>query len=81
QYNEEHGIVPKTIQKEVREVLDIGAVPTTPERRKLRLSQNEKQAMIQDLEKQMKEAARLLEFEYAAMLRDKIASLKGEKDD
>ena len=81
QYNEEHGIVPKTIQKEVREVLDIGAVPTTPERRKLRLSQNEKQAMIQDLEKQMKEAARLLEFEYAAMLRDKIATLKGEKDD
>lgn len=81
QYNEEHGIIPKTIQKEVREVLDIGAVPTTPERRKLRLSQNEKQAMIQDLEKQMKEAARLLEFEYAAMLRDKIATLKGEKDD
>ncbi len=81
QYNEEHGIIPKTIQKDVREVLDIGAVPTTPERRKLRLSQNEKQAMIQDLEKQMKEAARLLEFEYAAMLRDKIATLKGEKDD
>lgn len=81
QYNEEHGVVPKTIQKDVREVLDIGAVPTTPERRNLRLSQNEKQAMIQDLEKQMKEAARLLEFEYAAMLRDKIATLKGEKDD
>ncbi len=80
-YNEEHGIVPKTIQKEVREVLDIGALPTTPERRKIRLSQNEKQSMIQDLEKQMKEAARLLEFEYAAMLRDKIATLKGEKDD
>lgn len=80
-YNEEHGIVPKTIQKDVREVLDIGAVPTTPERRKFKLSQNEKQAMIRDLEKQMKEAARLLEFEYAAMLRDKIATLKGEKDD
>ncbi len=81
QYNEDHGIVPKTIQKDVREVLDIGALPTTPERRKIRLSQNEKQSMIQDLEKQMKEAARLLEFEYAAMLRDKIATLKGEKDD
>ena len=80
-YNEERGIVPKTIQKDVREVLDIGAVPTTPERRKFKLSQNEKQAMIQDLEKQMKEAARMLEFEYAAMLRDKIATLKGEKDD
>ena len=81
QYNEEHGIVPKTIQKDVREVLDIGVMPTTPERRKLRFSQSEKQAMINDLEKQMKEAARLLEFEYAAMLRDKIATLKGEKDD
>ena len=81
QYNEEYGIEPKTIKKDVLEVLNIGAVPTTPERRKLRLSQNEKQTMIQDLEKQMKEAARLLEFEYAAMLRDKIATLKGEKDD
>ena len=80
-YNEEHGIVPKTIQKDVREILDIGAVPTTSERRKLRLSLNEKQAMISDLEKQMKEAAQLLEFEYAAMLRDKIASLKGEDND
>ena len=80
-YNEEHGIVPKTIQKEVREILDIGAIPSTPERRKLRFSQNEKQAMIKDLEKQMKEAAQLLEFEYAAMLRDKIAALKGDKDD
>ena len=38
----------------------------------------EKQAMIKDLEKQMKEAAKMLEFEYAAMLRDKINALKGE---
>ena len=67
--------------KDVREVLDIGAIPTTPERRKLKFSQSEKQSMINDLEKQMKEAARMLEFEYAAMLRDKIAALKGEKDD
>ena len=81
QYNEEHRIVPKTIQKEVREVLDIGAIPTTPERRKIKFSQNEKQAMINDLEKQMKEAAQMLEFEYAAMLRDKIATLKGDRDD
>lgn len=81
EYNDAHGIVPKTIQKDVREVLDIGAVPTTPERRKLKLSRAEKQSMINDLEKQMKEAARLLEFEYAAMLRDKIASLKGDSND
>ena len=78
EYNEAHGIVPQTIRKDVREVLDIGAVPTTPERRKLKFSKAEKQSMIDDLEKQMKEAARMLEFEYAAMLRDKIASLKGD---
>jgi excinuclease ABC subunit B len=78
QYNNENGIVPATIQKAVHEVLEIGAMPTTAERRKIKLSQNEKQAMIKDLEKQMKEAARLLEFEYAAMLRDKIEALKGE---
>lgn len=78
EYNEKNGIVPSTIQKAVREVLEIGAMPTTEERRKIKLSQGEKQAMIKDLEKQMKEAARLLEFEYAAMLRDKIETLKGE---
>ena len=77
-YNEEHGIVPKTISKAVHEVLNIGALPTTPERRRMKFSQDEKQKMIKDLEKQMKEAARLLEFEYAAMLRDKIEALKKE---
>ncbi len=81
EYNDAHGIVPQTIQKDVREILDIGAIPTTPERRKLKFSRDEKQSMINDLEKQMKEAARLLEFEYAAMLRDKIASLKGDSDE
>ena len=79
-YNDEHGIIPQTIQKDVREVLDIGTVPNAASRRKLRYSKNEKAAMIADLEKQMKEAARMLEFEYAAMLRDKIAALKGEED-
>ncbi|MBQ8894219.1 MAG: excinuclease ABC subunit UvrB [Clostridia bacterium] len=77
--NEANGIVPTTIKKDVREILDIGAMPTTPSRRKLKFSQDEKQAMIRDLEKQMKEAAKMLEFEYAAMLRDKIAALKGEE--
>ena len=77
-YNEENGIVPTTIQKDVREILDIGTMPTTPTRRKLKFSQAEKQNMIHDLEKQMKEAAKMLEFEYAAMLRDKIRALKGE---
>lgn len=79
-YNDEHGIMPQTIQKDVREILDIGTVPNAATRRKLRYSKNEKAAMIADLEKQMKEAAKMLEFEYAAMLRDKIAALKGEED-
>ncbi len=80
EYNEVNGIVPKTISKDVREVLDIGAMPTTPSRRKMKFSQAEKDSVIKDLEKQMKEAARMLEFEYAAMLRDKITALK-EKDE
>ena len=78
EYNQQHGIVPKTIAKEVHEVLNVGALPTTPERRRMKFSKDEKAAMIRDLEKQMKEAAKMLEFEYAAMLRDKIESLKEE---
>ncbi len=77
-YNLEHNIVPQTIKKDVREVLEIGTVPSDTERRKLKFSRDEKNAMIKDLEKQMKEAARMMEFEYAAMLRDRIATLKGE---
>ncbi len=76
EYNEKNGIVPTTIKKEIHEVLDIGTLPSTPERRKMKFSQEEKQSMIRDLEKQMKQAAKMLEFEYAAMLRDKIATLK-----
>ncbi len=80
-YNEENGIVPQTIRKEVHAVLEIGAVPAEPKRRGPKFSKTEKQAMIRDLEKQMKEAARLLEFEYAALLRDKIEALKGDQGD
>ncbi len=81
EYNDKHGITPQSIEKEIHEVLEIGALPSTPSRRKLKLSMDEKQRMIKDLEKQMQEAARMLEFEYAAMLRDKIASLKGDSDE
>ncbi len=77
-YNEANGITPRTIQKDVREVLDIGTLPKGTSRRQLKLSMDEKASMIKDLEKQMKEAASMLEFEYAALLRDKIATLKGE---
>ena len=81
-YNREHGIVPKTIIKGVREVLEISraAEGDTKRGKKTRkLSEQERAAEIAKLEKEMKEAAKLLEFEYAAVLRDRIIELKGEK--
>lgn len=76
QYNQEHGIIPQTIKKEIHAVLDIGAVPKTASGRRVRLSKLERESVINDLEQQMKEAARLLDFEYASFLRDRIIVLK-----
>jgi excinuclease ABC subunit B len=81
-YNREHGIVPKTIIKGVREVLEISKSAeseNTRGRKKKKLSDQERAAEIAKLEKEMKEAAKMLEFEYAAVLRDRIIGLKGEK--
>ena len=81
-YNQEHGIVPKTIIKGVREVLEISKSAeseNTRGRKKKKLSDQERAAEIAKLEKEMKEAAKMLEFEYAAVLRDRIIELKGEK--
>ena len=75
-YNEEHGIVPKTIKKEVSELLEISKDATAPKREKL--TSRERDEMIRKLEHDMKEASRMLEFEYAAMLRDRIIELRGE---
>ena len=80
-YNNEHGIVPKTIIKGVREVLEISKTAegeTIRGRKKRKLSEQERAAEIAKLEKEMKEAAKMLEFEYAAVLRDRIIELKGE---
>ena len=76
-YNEEHGIVPQTIVKDVREILEISG-KSVSEQKKKRLTKAEKQKEIEILTRQMKEAAKLLEFEHAAMLRDKIKKLKEE---
>ena len=76
-YNEEHGITPKTIQKEVREILEIST--HTDEKPYKRLSARERQAMIAKLTAEMQAASKLLEFEHAAMLRDKIKELKEGK--
>ena len=80
-YNQAHGIVPKTIIKGVREVLEISQTPeeeTGRGRKKRKLTEQERAAEIAKLEKEMKEASKMLEFEYAAVLRDRIIELRGE---
>lgn len=77
-YNEVHGITPKTIQKDVREILEISTHADDKKPRK-RMSERERQAMIAKLTAEMRAAAKLLEFEHAAMLRDKIQELKNGK--
>ena len=79
QYNKEHGIVPKTIIKDVREIIEITSKKKTEENKNTgNMSAREKKEQIEILTAQMKEAAKLLEFEHAAYLRDRIAELKGE---
>lgn len=74
-YNEAHGIVPKTIVKDVRDILEITA-HEEKKRPGKKLTRAEKQMEIERLTKEMRAAAQLLEFEHAAYLRDKIAKLK-----
>lgn len=75
-YNEEHGIVPKTIIKEVRDVLQITPTAVRDEKTGKKLSRAERMQRIEQLTKEMKHAAKLLEFEHAAWLRDEIEKLK-----
>ena len=80
-FNEAHGIVPKTIIKGVREVLEISTTAedeTTRARHHKKLNKQEREAEIKRLEKEMREASKMLEFEYAAVLRDRIIELRGE---
>ena len=77
-YNQANGIVPKTIIKSVRDLIEISS--PTPERKGksgLKMTKAEKEKEIARLEKQMKEAARMMEYEYAAILRDQIIELRG----
>ena len=78
QYNKEHGITPRTIVKEVRELIDIRTHKDVPKNLK-KLSRAERMQMIESLKKEMKNAAKLLEFEHAAYLRDRIAELENGK--
>lgn len=79
-YNEEHGIVPKTIVKKVSDVLEISSKGETTEKKFGKLSKAEKQKLIDELAREMKDAAKMLEFEHAAYLRDKIKKLQGVSD-
>ncbi len=82
-YNRAHGIVPKTIVKSVRDVIEISRAADARSgkgRGGKDLTQKELQARITQLEKEMKEASRRLEFEYAALLRDEIIELRGKLD-
>ncbi|MEE0785488.1 MAG: excinuclease ABC subunit UvrB [Oscillospiraceae bacterium] len=74
-YNDAHGIVPKTIIKDVRALIEISKDAGADRRRQLR-TKADREAEIAKLEKQMKEAARMMEYEYAAVLRDQIIALR-----
>ena len=75
-FNEEHGIVPKTIKKDVAELLEISKDASEIKREKL--TKAERDEMIKKLERDMREASKMLEFEYAAILRDRIIELRGQ---
>jgi len=77
-YNRANGIVPKTVIKSVRDLIEISS-PTAERKSRtgIKMTKVEKEKEIARLEKQMKEAARMMEFEYAALLRDQIIELRG----
>ena len=77
-YNKEHGVTPKTIIKSVRDLIEISS-PTAERRGRsgVKMTKVEKEKEIARLEKQMKEAAKMMEYEYAAILRDQIIELRG----
>ena len=78
-WNKQHGIVPKTVIKSVRDLIEISA-PTAERKSRtgVKMTKAEKEREIARLEKQMKEAARMMEYEYAALLRDQIIELRGK---
>ena len=78
-YNQAHGIVPKTIRKDVRELIEITRQDTEARGKAgVKLTRAEREREIARLEKQMRKAAQMMEFEFAAVLRDQIIQLRGE---
>ena len=79
-FNRAHGIVPRTIRKSVREMVEIShSAEEASQLSKKKLSDRERAETIARLEKEMKAASKMLEFEYAALLRDQIIQLRGGK--
>lgn len=76
-YNEAHGITPESVKKKVADVIEIGK--KAPRATDKKLSRLERERMIEQLNAEMREAARTLEFEKAAFLRDRIRELKNQK--
>ena len=81
EFNRAHGIVPKTIKKDVRDIIELSPEQEKAGRRKdgVKMTESERREEIAKLEKKMREAAKMLEFEYAAVLRDQLIKLRGEK--
>ena len=75
-YNEAHGIVPKTIVKEIRDTIEISDKAENAKAGTRRMGKKEREAAIERLTREMKEAAKLLNFEHAAFLRDQIDRLR-----
>ncbi len=78
EYNKKQGIIPQTITKEVRDILEISSKAAVDEESGKKLSLKEKALLIERLTKEMKSAAKLLEFEHAAYLRDRIQKIRGK---
>ena len=79
-YNLEHGIVPKTIVKDIRDIIEISTpADAATKANGVRMTATERRQLIDQLETKMKKAAQMLEFEIAAQLRDEIIRLRGEK--
>ena len=81
-FNEEHGIVPQTVYKSVRDIIEISHDgKSLPEASRKKMSRAGKEQEIAKLERDMKEASKMLEFEYAAVLRDRIKELRAALQD
>ena len=79
-YNKAHGITPKTVTKSVRDLIEISADTTTVTKKGgVKMTERERRELIAQLEDKMKKAAKMLEYEIAAELRDEIIRLRGEK--